>query len=73
MWKRDFGNVTDLRLLRWEIILHYLPGNNVNTRVLMRKQEFRRVKEGDVTEQRFEMMQFLAGRGSQVMECKRPL
>ena len=38
--KRDFADVIKLRILRWEIILDYLCGSNIITRVAIRgKQE----------------------------------
>lgn len=56
MWKRDFGDVIHLSISRWEIILHYLPRTNLNTRALMRKDELRNVKEENVTGAEFEIM-----------------
>lgn len=48
--KRDFADVIKLRILRWEIILDYLCGSNIITRVIIRgKQEgqsWRRCDDG---------------------------
>ena len=36
--KRDFADVIKLRVLRWEVVLGYLGGPNVITRVLIRER-----------------------------------
>lgn len=33
--ERDFADTIKLRILRWEVILGYLDGPNINTRVLV--------------------------------------
>ena len=37
--KKDFADVIKLRILRWEIILEYLCGSNIITRVVIRGKQ----------------------------------
>lgn len=52
--KRNFTNVIKLRILRWEIILDYLVGSSVITRVLIRRRQ-----EGQSQKVHFEVVSSL--------------